>query len=265
MASNIITFPRNLDSGSGRPFILFTASDKSGDTTSIFLPIPAGITFADGGAYSTIDLGILGSLPGTDSIGPNSGAKAMTSLGGMLKQSKDIKGGEIAAIVATAAAGAMGGNSTIAKAAFLASPNRKIINPNTNTTFTGNNLRTFDFTFTMVGRSEEDSRSVRDIHNSFRKYIYPKNTLDDSNVIIDYPPIWNIRFMNRGGTNQWLPRIYECYLKDLTTNFNPSATMFRKDFSPVETQITISFQETRTLLRDDIEELNAHRGAFGIL
>ncbi len=239
--SGALRFPLNFDAG--RPLVSFKVK---GEDAQIFLPIPAGLTFGDGGNYSSIDLGTIGNI--TQALDFSS----FSDFGSSLKnQFSTSKGSDVASIVGAMAAGG-GIGQTAQKAAFLAG-NRSILNPNTNTTFESNSIRTFPFSFTMVARSEKEAQTIRDIHNTLRKYAYPKSSLDAANVILDYPPIWNITFEH----SPYLPKIYDCYLTDLSTTFNPSANMYHTDMAPAEVSVTITFQETRALIRSDIEALAA--------
>jgi hypothetical protein len=243
-------FPTEMDgeASNGRPFIYFREKD---DDNEIILPIPSGVSFGDGGSYSSINMGVIGNF-----LGGEDGVK------GAFQKAKNIKGSQIADIAKTAGAGFFLEQEGQEK---LMAATKKILNPNTNTTFEGNTIRSFQFDFTLVGRSTQDSNTIRNIHNTFRTYMYPESTADGPNVILDYPPIWIVQFHNGapGAINEWIPHMYECYLTSMTTNFNPSALMFRTDYSPAETSLSLGFTETRTLMRTDIEEdLNAGQGGI---
>lgn len=229
----------------GRPFIYFKEKE---DGNEIFLPLPAGVTFGDSGSYSTINMGMIGAFTG-DNEGNTSDA--------WNKAAKSFKDGEITKLAKRFGAGFFLQNDGAEK--YMAATKR-ILNPNTNTTFEGNSIRTFQFEFTLVGRSKADTDAIREVHNTFRKYAYPESTEDSANVILDYPPVWEIKFYDGANAmqeNKFLPKIHESYLMTLTTNFNPSALMFRTDYSPVEVTMSLVFQETRALMRTDIEKLKA--------
>lgn len=237
----LLSFPNDRTAFGGRPFISF--KPKEGGEL-IFLPIPAGITFEDGGTFSTINLGVLGGAAqniANEGAGPKKAGK-------MLLEAS-----------VTASAKAVGKLASNEFAEELMFATKKVVNPNTNTTFAGNTVRNFQFQFTLVGRSQQDSIIIRDIHNTFRNYMYPETTKDSSSIILDYPTTWEIKFHQRGrrGINTWIPKIHESYLTTLSTSFNPSANMYRVDGSPAEIQFTLSFQETRALNRLDIEKYKA--------
>ena len=78
-------------------------------------------------------------------------------------------------------------------------------------------------------------------------------------ISLKYPPTWNIQFLNgiTGEDIPYLPKIFECYLKSLSSNFNPTANVWRQGGSPIETDVTVEFIESRALTYDDIKSLEA--------
>ena len=139
----VMKFPLNLED-KGRPMIRFTCIPSSGDegNRSVYFPCPQGVSYADGGSYTTIDIGIIGTL-----------AKIAATEGGVAEKAnmaKDIAFKEAqaagtpgAAILAAKALGA----DNIATAVEFA--NKQVRNPRTNTAFSGNTLRNFQFDFTV--------------------------------------------------------------------------------------------------------------------
>ena len=247
-----LVFPlgQNFKTG-GKPFIKFRAIDPG---LNIFLPVPAGVIFNDGGKFSQIDLGIIGSFGSDDpGAGVIENAKAAISkMGNMVTTSEGRS--QVWEIAKTAGAGFFLEGDLKQKAMYA---NKSLLNPNTRTTFEGNNLRTFSFSFTLVGRQVQDSVAITKIHNAFRKEMYPEADESVANVVLKYPTTWEITFHEgiNGKANQWLPKPALCYLTSLTTSFNPSGHMFRTDGSPTEVQLELQFQETKTLLRPEIEKL----------
>ena len=243
----VMTFPPSLGTAAGRPFIHFHANEIArgggGLQADIFLPIPAGISFEDGGSYSTISLGGGAFIEhAKDAMSPDRTVNR-TKLWADAKATMASKGMKMLE--------PMGGEKVMVAT-------RLAMNPNTNTTFESNNIRSFTFEFRMVGRSAHEDATIRNIHNTFRRGIYPHVTKDASNIIMHYPPTWHLFFRNTnaagGAENEYIPKVYECYLTTLASSFNPSASMFRNgSIAPVEVQINLTFQETRTLTRLDIE------------
>jgi hypothetical protein len=220
-------------------------------TYSINLPVPTGIVFADQGNYSTVDLGILDPIAyeaASQAIQGNfSGARDAVASG--VNKAKSLEKGEIASLIAKAV-----GLGSVADANLLKT--RRAFAPNTNTSFSGNAVRNFSFAFKMVARSRGDTSVMRDIHSTFRKYVYADANDASRNIVIDYPPTWKIQFYDGNKENVFIPKIYDAYCTSINSTFNPNTTAVMMDGSPVEIDITVTFQETRALTRKDIVELS---------
>ena len=261
--SNIAYFPSDLRTsvanGKVSPQIEFTVQGSEADGRmykSIYLPMQGGVTFSDGGNYDNIDLGAIGGL-GMDAMsslikGDLSGAydAAKSSLGqsGMVS-SLFVK----LKAYAAQKVGAMMGSERGGDLGMFAM--KKVNAPNTNITFKSNNLREFSFSVKMIAHSQADTEQIHRIHRILRRYTYAGSDATAPNLILDYPPIWRIRFLVDSIENKYLPKIFACYLKSLRSNFNESTNAFRYDGSPFEVSLQMDFTETRTLTRRDIDNL----------
>lgn len=241
MEEHRIVFPQELESHPERPIIHFNAVNRTNnEKVNIFLPSPQGITFNDGADYSSIDLGVVGG-----SI--NEIAQAET-FGEAKKQIKSIQGGQVLDILLS-----KGPQAEMARFA-----RKTVVNPNTNTTFTNNRIRTFNFNFKMVASSEKESKTIRNIHTAFRRYTYAASKADGNNLTLSFPPVWNIRFVDfkaPDADNPYIPKIKECYLTQVEAVFNADSNIFYNDQAPLSVTVSLTFQETRTLTRKDIENL----------
>ncbi len=256
-----LVYPMSLRGQPNVHCIEFTAHEK--DTFGvkqhhIFFPCPANISINDSATYNTVDLGTLGGAV-SSALGNSDG-----SLGGIVGSLKgqmgaatdDFKTGEIA-------------NAALQKSllpdnlkASMNLQSRTLLNPNTNTTFTGNAIRSFTFGFKMIASSSEEAEVVRKIHSKFRTFTYANSRSDSQNLILAFPPTWTIRFLDaKGNEIKYLPKIFSCYLVSIESSFNSTTNMFHSDGAPLEVDISVSYQETRTLTRKDIDALEA--GSLG--
>lgn len=250
-ADPILAFPETSRSNS-LPFVLFTAMGAE-SSPAISLPIPLGLTVGDGMSYSTINLDPLKSIMAEtltqmgkqDTVSGVIGA----GLGGMIGSTvSKIKQLNVAAGLAIAAR--MKNLDNVADVIDFSQ--RQVIAPNSNTTFQNSNIRTYSFSFKMVSRSKKEAATIDKIVKVFRKFMYPEGR----DVILTYPPMWDIQFYDKDGTiNSYLPKIYSSYLTNLSASYNATTNIFHQDGSPVETDIAISFQESKALTRGDIEKL----------
>jgi len=213
--------------------------DKSYEAYSIFLPIPPGFQVTDTGDYGSID------------------GAGIDALGAIQREGADLKVlGALAKIGAAQQAVKLPG-ADIAQFAL-----KKVKAPNTNTTFTGNSVREFSFQFTFIPRNKADTEAIRQIRAIFQKFTYG-GAENSSTVLLSYPPVWKVQFMNGNGSeNQYFPKVFASYLKSVNTTVNPNTSAFHTDGSPIETQITLNFQETRSLTRYDITRLENANADF---
>ncbi len=244
-------FPQDLAS-SKLPFVKFSTPEAA-EKVNICLPIPPGLSIGDGMSYSSVNLGIIGSIM----------AETMTQMSKQTSVSGVIGagvGGMVGSVInkagqlnAAAAASILSRKFGYERVADTIDFNqRQVIAPNTNTTFQNSNVRSYAFTFKLVSRSKKEADSIKKIVNLFRKNMYPEG----KDVVLSYPSVWKIKFYNKEGTeNKFLPQIYESYLTSLTATYNASTNIFHEDGSPVETDVSISFQETRALTKTDIRKL----------
>lgn len=276
-----LKFPIELDGeisealkyNANRPFMAFSTYKQP--RTRIYLPIPEGLSFSDSAEYSTIDLGTIGELA---NIEPESEG-FFDTVKNAIGKTTTLKASQIARIAIEGVAG----SSELGKAALFST--KQILNPNTNTTFTGVGLRNFSFSFKLIGRNPDDSKMIRDIHETFRIHTYPESDDSENNIILNYPEIWTIKFFDTLGKakvetffdnvdsshagsfneSEFIPKIYECYLTGMSTNINSSSSIFRNDGAPVEVDFSLNFQETRTLIRQDFTQNRNRRGPLRLL
>lgn len=265
-----LVYPLDLRDNPDRPVIVFKAIEKKDNSGHlnmhrIYFPCPPSIQFSDGANYNSLDLGALGGSTAAASAaayatGSVSGGVG-TFAGALAQQSKSIKAGEAASLVAQRFA--LG--DELRSTAGLITQN--VANPNTNTFFQGNTVRTFSFNFKMIARNAQESEQINAIHQKFRKFTYADASAGN-NLTLSYPPVWNIDFMNLGVglDNRFIPKIYACYLTSVNSTLNSTSGMFHKDGAPIEVDVSVTYQETRALNRTDIVELeetqntNAARG-----
>tara|TARA_R110000823_G_C15908061_1_gene497483 strand:- start:590 stop:1591 length:1002 start_codon:yes stop_codon:yes gene_type:complete len=260
-----LIYPLDLDFANGYHGISFRVDDRDNMfSRSIYFPCPPNISFNDSATYSTIDLNTIGNIIKNEVDSGASNRDLATITAGVLKS-----GGEAVRNLKTAEiAKAVGSSLPIIPESIRGTSRvlgRRIFNPNTNTTFTGNSIRSFIFSFKMVASSAEESRRVNDIHRLFRKYVYADSDPTTQNLILRFPPKWHIRFPDRNGSdNTFIPRIYECYLVSVETNFNSTTNAFHADGAPLEVDMSLTYQETRVLTRADIENMAMYKTGGGI-
>lgn len=254
-----LRFPSKLGSGTpGRifPFVQFTA--KAGSRKDIFLPIPMGLTFSDNMQYSTLDLGIIGSAVSKATTAAVNEGGFMSGAGGalgaagrtFLNQMKSVNGAAIASLAARQT-----GFDNVSN--FIDFGAKQVVAPNTNTAFQNSGVRQFQFSFKMMPTDQKEAEEISEIVKRFRQNMYPIA----NDLILTYPPIWSIKFFDgsESSENKKLPGLYDCYLIGMSAVYNGSGNMFHADGHPVETEVQLTFEETRALTLADISKLSENR------
>lgn len=227
-----------------RPVIIFkniTNLDKNDE--HIVFPIPQSIQFSDSAAYNNSELGFSGSLV-LNSI-KNSGDQSVIK--GAVEQAKAAVPRDLQALAGIAGSNLLGGELRSAVGVATGTT----LNKNIVTEFSGVATRQYSFQFKLISNSQQEADIIRNIVSLFRKGMYPKGT----SLQLKYPPTWYINFKKDGQDIDYLPKAFETYLTSLSTTYNSSLNLFHKDGSPVETDIQLSFIESRALTLDDIESL----------
>lgn len=229
--NSVAMFAGLLDSGS---------SNKSPQTSYvIYLPAPTGLSVTDQANYNTTDFGVFGAEKARGQI--------LKTFGVML--GKPALGKVAPGFTSEQAFKTMG----------------TIINPNTNTTFSGSGVRSFNFSYKFVPESEQETDVIKRIIRRFKGLSYAGHTADQAGeadpatLLLSYPCKWQIKFLKTtaGGftENEFMPKLFECYLTTVETNYNPNANIFFNNAAPVEIDLSVTFQETRALTRNDIDDL----------
>jgi len=241
---------RNNDLGH-RPMVRFsTFGNQFNSTVSICMPIPMNISFTDAATYNDAELGFAG------------GAGMAAARSGLGSGGTDISAGVSAGLGAIAGGIpkslgnlAQGLTENFGKADDKAKAAVSIgvgatLNKNITTQFTGTGTRRFSFQFKFISTSNDESNTINAISKAFRAGLYPKGNAYQ----LQYPPTWKIQFVDglKGLDIPYLPKIFECYLESMATNYNSIANMFRVDGSPLDSEITLTFIESRALTKDDI-------------
>ena len=220
-----------------KEYIHFTIKNRDAleEKKHIMLYTPPGIAVPDGATYQQIDLGTMG---GTIE-------KLAQAAQGQDDEKVETKITDLKGLAILSAAGKIG---AVGQAALIAGGVAK--NPYVNVAFQGTVLRSFNFTFKMVAESAKEMEEIRQIENTFRKFLYPK--LGESAFLLEYPPYWQIRFMKGAQENKFMPFIHLCYLQTMNATYNATGNAFHPDGGPVEIDMSLTFQESKGLTRGDL-------------
>lgn len=220
---------------------------------SLYLPI--GLQYRDNVQYENMDLGGIGA--GIES-GLRSGSGAINALiEGGLKTLTAGLGGSTGTDVAKLGTVKLAAKFPDEISGAFKSAAGVTTNPNTRVLFKSVGLREFSFIFKFIATSPREAEEIKEIIKLFRTELYPENInlpVGNSEISIGYkfPNKFQISIEYDG--EEIATRIKPCFLRDVSTNYNSTAMSIHEDGNFTEIEMTLAFQETRTLNRKDVEE-----------
>jgi len=175
---------------------------------------------------------------------------------------------------------------------------KTVPNPQLQLLFKGVGLRTFQFSFIFTPTSSKEAIMVESIINAFQYYSAPA-LLGKSQQFLEPPQVFDIKFSFLGGSgltgaftdffknigtniltsqvsgaifgsNQIDPsanpaKIFEiyhpCVLKDINLDYAPNGWAAYADGHPVQTTMTLTFQETDIVTKENIRPLSSKQGS----
>ena len=121
-------------------------------------------------------------------------------------------------------------------------------------------FRTHEFAFNFFPKAKQDAIAIKNIIKDLRNGTLPRmagppvhEARTVSAPFFMAPRHWEIDFFNGDGTpNTYLHTIKKSVIKSMSVNHDPNSTIsFHKDGSPVQTNLTLSFQEIELQYSDD--------------
>ncbi len=265
--------------------VLRSLNQKSNTHTTLVLPIPTQIQDNRGVSYSNEALGVFGGIgAGQAGIGnlADDAIKAVKTLGGtaLSTTGKQVgnavdNGGSTAVAVAGAAltvaalnyankkfntgitlgqaTGVGGLAAVVAGAKGTAFQAGVAYNPRMSVQFTGVGFRQFTFSYKLIARSENESVQITNIVRTLQKYMAPKY-FGSSQTGFIYPDEFFISLATP--LQQHMFKFLPCVLTDCNVTYNSEGqAFFEKTNAPVSVDISLTFQETKIITRDEIERL----------
>ena len=233
----------------------------------VFLQVPQGLAIGDTLQYGSMNLGQIGKA-GQDALSKVAAGASAGNLKGVVdglgETAKGVAGQvgsisnptvKMAALAQIANKAGLVPTGIVTAAAEAAMYNqRSVLNPNQVTTFNGANVRSYSFSFKLVGTTAAENNTIKQMVDRLRLNAYPSG----NDIVLEYPAEFTITFLkaNSKDINEYISPIYTCYLMNLTTTYNGAANSFYEDGAPLEVDISMGFQETKALTREDIASLS---------
>lgn len=134
-----------------------------------------------------------------------------------------------------------------------------IINPNVELAYEAPKLRTFSLKFKLVPRTGSEAKIIKKICNTFKKSMLPSYGgqaigFREAGNLLTIPDLCQVSFMNGSQLHPYLPKYKLCGITDVNINYTAAgAYATYGDGSPVATELTLSFLETKLVFSQEVD------------
>ena len=131
------------------------------------------------------------------------------------------------------------------------------LNPHEEQFFEKPDFRSFSYSFEFWPRSEKEANVVNNIIALFKYHMHPTLDTAAGGRFFKVPSEFEIHYAYLGQENEYMNKISRCVLSDMSVKYGPDEqfSAFRpnvKGAPPVSTSMTLSFQETQFITKQDI-------------
>ena len=218
------------------------AETLQADGKRITLPLPAGLSIADGVEYENTDLGLIrGSLiqaQENKKDGSDPAASDQDTRSAFQKMTEEI-------------ANRFGGDT--GRLLVGSAPN-----PNTRALFKKVGIRSFQVSYKLIPESNEEAKNIREIIKEFRTEMHPvPQFVGQSITSFKFPKLFQIRFyLGNDKKFEVEPKLQPAYLQNFSVTYNSGGNAIMSDgegnLSFSETDISMTFMEYRAQHQRDI-------------
>jgi hypothetical protein len=226
-----------------------------------YIYTPIGISFDDGVAIDVASFGSIGvaALAGM-SAGGDILKSIMSGAGEVGKSIIDLVKSGASSDVGRVAASRVGQKLTGEGLTGAINTGLQVTSdPSNRSVFKGVDTRSFTFTFEFMPASSREADEIQKIIKFFRTQLYPEQILYGITGIpfgYKFPNLFRVRVQYEKSPGAFTSidnmEILPCYLKNVSTNYNPQQSTFHKNGKPTQTNMTLSFTEYRTMHKKDI-------------
>lgn len=128
------------------------------------------------------------------------------------------------------------------------------INPQEQMLFDGIDFRTYQLAFTFTPYSRQEAKSVANIIQQFRLYAAPQINKGAAGMFFTPPGTFNLEFLLNGKRNPNVTRVEESVITSIDVNYAPNGWSAHPDGAPVQTTLTLNFQEIRLIDKTKIAQ-----------
>ena len=138
----------------------------------------------------------------------------------------------------------------------------QVINPNLELLFTGPNLRSFSFNFTLTPRDSEEANIVRRMIRAMKRNMTPQRSSEA--LFLKSPRIFQLEYIyGEGNTpHPFMNKFKPCACTGFTVNYTPDGSYmtYRGEPSMTSYQIAMSFGEIEPIYSDEYKDNENNMG-----
>jgi hypothetical protein len=128
-----------------------------------------------------------------------------------------------------------------------------VFNPQQQLLFKGIDFRTFQMSFTFTPYSRAEAETVKEIIKTFRAYSAPTIITEAAGMFFKPPAIFDISFNFNGAENPNIPKLKRSVVTNVEVNYAPNGWATHADGAPVQSTMTVDFQEMVLIDKKAIE------------
>lgn len=196
-----------------------TYSKKLG---TVNLYMPDTLDFTQGAKYDEVSL--------ADAAG------AIPKIGGIIGSINSMLGSNAAARVA------------LNKGGYIFNPQQQLL-------FQGIDFREFSLSFTLTPFDKQEAEQIQKIIRMFREHAAPTAVKAAAGFFWEPPSAVDIKFMFNNGENLKLNKVTRSVITSVEVNYAPNGWSSHRDGNPVQTTLTLGFQEIELLDRTKLQEM----------
>jgi hypothetical protein len=153
------------------------------------------------------------------------------------------------------AVGTLGGNVTAE--GVLARTSGQVLNPNMELLFQGVQLRSFNFTFNLAPREENEADQIKQIIRTFKQSMAAKTSGGTgAGLFISSPEVFQLTYKSGNKKHPFLHSFKPCALVNMGVDYTGSGVYATyEDSTPVHMKLSLSFQELNPIYFEDYNKI----------
>lgn len=129
------------------------------------------------------------------------------------------------------------------------------VNPMSQASYVGANIRTHSFEFHMVPRNQTEAIECKKIIEMLQYCSIGERSTMLQGLLVNFPSVWNVSFYTAKGVKiNGMLEIPDSFITEVNVTYSPTRAGFTvtRDNDPFAYVITLTFKEAQNLIRDDL-------------